>query len=119
MTEPTIVEHSPTTTPSPREPELQQITGMILKEWERQDAKYPGNIHNSHDTWTRVLLEELGEAAKLLDTSGISNRNRKKLRKELTQVVAVSARWLAQVIREEEDASRHSPWPKWFTRFFS
>ena len=93
---------------TPDELRLERIMQMVLKEWRRQDRKHPDGQHNSHDTWTRVLVEELGEVAKLLDTKGITRRNRKKLRKELTQVVAVSTRWLAQAIEEEQSSSQQT-----------
>ena len=100
---------------TPDELRLERIMQMVLKEWRRQDRKHPDGQHNSHDTWTRVLVEELGEVAKLLDTKGITRRNRKKLRKELTQVVAVSTRWLAQAIEEEQSSSQQTRYPRWLT----
>ena len=96
-----------------KELRLAEIMAMALNEWERQDRKHPDGKRNSHDTWTRVMVEELGEVAKLLDTKGINSRNRKKLKKELTQVVAVAARWLSQVMDEEETTPTRTWWPPW------
>ncbi len=89
--------------PAPGQPDhrLPAIMTLVQNEWCRQDRRHPDQKSNTHDTWTRVLVEELGEAAKLIDTRGISRRNRRKLKLELVQVVSVAARWLDQLLREE------------------
>lgn len=89
--------------PAPGQPgdSLPAIMALVQKEWRRQDRRHPDQKSNTHDTWTRVLVEELGEAAKLIDTRGISRRNRRKLRSEIVQVVSVAARWLDQLLKEE------------------
>lgn len=77
-----------------------RILTNTLDERENQDAKWGANRNLPHDTWLRILVEEVGEVANALNEGDEEN-----LRVELIQVMASAMAWVENYDRrrEEED----------------
>lgn len=78
-----------------------KILAATLDERENQDAKWGANRNLPHDTWLRILVEEVGEVANALNEGDEEN-----LRVELIQVMASAMAWLENYDRKVEAAER-------------
>ena len=77
-----------------------EILDGIRRERKRQDEKWGADRSLSDETWLRILVEEVGEAAKLLEPG---EDHFDELPSELRQVAAVAVAWLEQKAREIYD----------------
>jgi NTP pyrophosphatase (non-canonical NTP hydrolase) len=72
------------------------ILADILSERQNQDAKWGFRVGQPDPTWTTILTEEVGEAAK-----EVLSRDFDKLRAELVQCGAVVVAWLEDLDARE------------------
>lgn len=88
------------------------VLNEIAAEWRRARAKFDDQEELTDLQWQSVLLEEVGEVAKVITkrevppvTPGDPDATLAQLRAELVQVAAVAARWL-YVLPTERDIAR-------------
>lgn len=74
------------------------VVSAIDAEWQRQDAKWGTDRHLDPLLWLAILAEEFGEVAE-----AVLERDAAGIEKELTQVAAVCAQWLAARDFERRD----------------
>lgn len=82
--------------------ELQaSISGMVMEERKRQDAKW-GIQRHPHTTWLAILMEEVGEVAEAMQKGMPSEKatDAADLLTELIQVAAVAQAMAEQVYEE-------------------
>ncbi len=70
------------------------IISDVRKEIINSRIKYRNNEKTSDDTWLRVMVEELGEVAALLDDEGVDDETNDRINEELVQVIATGFNWL-------------------------
>lgn len=75
------------------------LSAKVKSETWRQKLAYPECRENSHQTWLRVTLEELGECAKVIHLDGMTQAELKKLEKEIVQVAASCLNWIQTRLR--------------------
>lgn len=74
----------------------------IRTERRSQDSKWGSQRRLPDDTWLRILMEEVGEVAEVLnDGEGLE-----RLDEELSQVAAVAVAWIEAVIVRVADIHR-------------
>jgi len=70
----------------------------VREERNSQDIKWGDQIHNSHELWNVIGVEEVGEVARAIYDSD----NIEHLYKEIIQVAAVYVAWAESIKRWEE-----------------
>ena len=75
-----------------------QVLDAILAERDRQDEKW-GRQRPPHDQWMTMLVEEVGESAAEIEKYRYTGSS--KLLEEVTQVAAVAAAWMEQLLEEK------------------
>lgn len=70
------------------------IIPEVRKEIINARTKYRKNKKTSDDTWLRVMMEEVGEVAALLDDEYIDEATNDRINEELIQVIAAGFNWL-------------------------
>lgn len=77
------------------------VVQEVLTEASRAGAKFGAQAGLTDTEWLAVLVEEVGEAARELNETGLAGQPRdlELLRAEVIQVAAVALRWLEAVER--------------------
>ena len=75
------------------------IAAQVKTETWRQKLAYPECAENSHQTWLRVAMEELGECAKSMNLDGMTQAEFKKLEREIIQTAATCINWIQTRLR--------------------
>ena len=75
---------------------IEQAFQLIREERKRQTEKY-GYAYHHPDTWIRIVVEELGEIAQLIDDDDYPS-----MINEVTQVAAVATAWLETLLDIQE-----------------
>ena len=73
---------------------IDDLIPAVKEEIDRARQKYKNGEQTSDDTWYRIIGEELGEVAKLLDDEGIDEQTNILVNEELIQAAATIFNWI-------------------------
>ena len=76
--------------------EIDEVFRDVRDERARQDSKWGADRNMPHDTWLRIVVEEVGESAVEIDTDGF---DLDKLYAEVIQVAASAVAWAEALLR--------------------